>query len=669
MDEKKNYTIALAGNPNTGKTSIFNILAKQHQHVGNWPGVTVEKKEGIIFENGEMKVNLVDLPGIYSLRTTSEDEIVASDFLIRNNPDMTVVVLDASRLERSLYLYMQIKELGQKTVAVLNMNDIAESNGIHIDVDKLTGLLNCPVIKTVASNNTNLKELRDIIIETLKNGQKIVATKFRESVANSIEEIEKIIPDLDFKVSKYNLAIRIAEKDKYFSKEFLCNDEICLMLKKENDRTKDLDNSDLQTEIIEDRWNFINSICSQVISRINLTKTSEIISNKIDKIVVHKYFGLPIFFGVIFMMFFFVYNIGNSIVGLLENLIEKISLYSSNILMASNTPEIIKSLIVDGVIGGVGAVVVFFPNIFLLFLFLGLLEDSGYLSRGTFVMDRLMHAIGLHGKSFIPLIMGFGCSVPAIIGTRILERRKDKLLTMLVVPFISCSARLPVFILFAGAFFKEKAALVIFSLYMFGIIIAIIIAKVLSLTLFKGESSLLVMELPAYHMPRIKNILSSGWEKSYEFLKRATTFIMITVLGIWALGNLPAGVEYASRESYIGIIGSKIDFIFSAAGYGFWQAAVALISGFLAKEAIIGTLGALFANDSGNLSEAIVQYFTPLSAYSYLIMILLYTPCLSAITAFKQESNSWKWTAFLIAYTFGVAIVVSTLVYQIFVRV
>ena len=656
MEEKnKVFTVAIAGNPNTGKTSLYNILAHENQHTGNWPGVTVEKKEGVLFKDANKTVKIVDLPGIYSLRSSSDDEIVASNFLIRENPDLTIVVVDASRLERSLYLYTQIKELGQKTIIALNMEDVAKANGIEIDTEKMSELLNCPVIETIGNTGKNLDILKQKIIELLEQEQKIVSTHFREEIESKIEKIEKQLPKNNEKTLK-GLSIKLIEGDKYFVNKY--GSAVVI----END------NLDTQTKIIEDRWHFIKSICSQIIKKTKFETKAEIITDKLDKVFTHKFFGLPIFFAVIFLMFLAVYSIGNPIVELLENFMEFVSNSVGNWLDSIGTTTLLKSFIVDGLIGGVGAVVVFFPNIFILFLFLGILEDSGYLSRGAFVMDKLMNAIGLHGKSFIPLIMGFGCSIPAILGTRIMERKRDKFLTMLVAPFISCSARLPVFVLFASVFFKGKAPLVIFSLYIIGIIFAIIIAKILSLTLFKGETSMLVMELPAYHIPSARNILKSSWENSYSFLLRATTFIMATVFMVWLLASFPVGVEYASESSYIGILGKKLSFIFSLSGYGFWQATVALITGLLAKEAVIGTLGALFTT-APTLEESIVGFFTPLTAYSYMLMILLYTPCLSAVSTFKQESGSWKWTIFFMLYTFFTGLLVSILFYQVVSRI
>jgi len=661
----KTFTVALAGNPNTGKTSIFNALTHQHQHVGNWPGVTVEKKEGTVYNDNNEEVKIVDLPGIYSLRTRSQDEIVASSFLLENTPDMTVVILDASKFERSFYLLSEIRELGQKTIVVLNMTDVANENGIEINADKLSELLNCPVIKTVASNNNDIEKLKKLIISTLSEEQDIIFTNFSESVEESLKIIENNIPKNDFKISNLSIAIKIAEKDDYFSKKFLKNEKLNEILKNISKEYKENNESDLQTKIIEDRWNYISNICKQVIIEKGNKSTSTIISDRIDKIVINKILGLPIFFLIIFLMFVFVYNLGNPIIDFFEKFISIFSTFTKETMVGHNIPDIIQSLIINGLINGVGTVITFFPQIFLLFLFLGMLEDTGYLSRGAFVMDRLMHYIGLNGKSFIPLIMGFGCNVPAIVGTRILEKRRDRMLTMLVVPFISCSARLPVFVLFCDIFFKKNAPLMIFSLYIIGITVSVIIAKILSRTLFKSENSSFVMELPTYHIPNMKNIINTSWERSSEFLKRAATFIMLTVIIVWTLGNLPIGVQYASENSIIGIIGKKITFLFSFAGYGFWKASVALLTGVFAKEAIIGTLATLLVGNSMTLTQALQSTFTQTSAYSYLIMVLLYTPCLPTIMTFKSESNSVKWTIFFVIYTFAVGLLISTLIYQL----
>jgi ferrous iron transport protein B len=364
-------------------------------------------------------------------------------------------------------------------------------------------------------------------------------------------------------------------------------------------------------------------------------------------------------------MFLLVYVVAGPAVGFLEGILDYVTKRIVHHMIQHNVPALLQSFVTNSILGGVGAVVVFFPNMFVLFFLLSALEDSGYLARGTFIIDRLMYMLGLGGKSFIPIVMGFGCSVPAMVGTRILSNRRDRLLTMLVIPFISCSAKLPVFILFANTLFGDRAAAVVFSLYVLGLLMMIVVTKVLSMTVFKNSESILMMELPVYHLPIFRNVLRITWRDASEFVKKASTFIMLTVFFVWLLSSFPLGVEYASRESYLGMIGSTISPMFAWAGYGFWQAGIALMTGFLAKEAIIGTLGALFGGAEDTLSVVLGKLFTPLSAYSYLIMILFYTPCLTAVATFYRESRSSRWTLFFVSYTFLFGWIMSILVYQV----
>ncbi|NCC56256.1 MAG: ferrous iron transport protein B, partial [Synergistales bacterium] len=374
--------------------------------------------------------------------------------------------------------------------------------------------------------------------------------------------------------------------------------------------------------------------------------------------------GLPLFFLVAWAVFRLTYMIGDPLVEILESLVEILGERAAGILGAAGASDILASFVQDGVIGGAGSVVVFFPHIFILFAFIALLEDSGYMARGAFVMDRLMHLMGLHGKSFIPMLMGFGCNVPSIMGTRILESRRDRMITLLILPFMSCSARLPVFVLFSGVFFGDRAGTAVFSLYVLGIVVAVISAKIFGSTLFRGKSSQLVMELPPYHIPSAGMVLRHAWERGWQFLRKAGTFILLAVIGVWALASFPWGVEYGSRESLVGRIGEMLAPLFVPAGFGFWQAAVALFFGFFAKEVVVGTFGALLGGGEAGLAAALPGLFTPLSAYAFLVMTLLYVPCVAVVAAFRRETGSWKWTLFLVAYTTLVGYMGAVIVYQ-----
>ncbi|MDR1494764.1 MAG: ferrous iron transport protein B [Rickettsiales bacterium] len=688
---KKNFIIALVGNPNTGKTSLFNALAGQNQRVGNWAGVTVESRSGVIFEDENNKLILADLPGIYSLRTKSEDEEVTSKFILENSLSLVVVILDSSRLERSLYLYSQLRELGCRTMVILNMNDVALSEGIFVGSERLSKIIGCPVVKTVANRPIDVDNLKKIIKNSLDSDQIAQTLYFREVLDDIIGKIRLQLSDEDIgdltryrlensqrlagdichrddgskdgEVLKNAIAIKLLEGESSWSNHIANLGELEKLIGEANDRLESELGSNLQTMLIEDRWNFVHSIASKSTRRI-AQKAS--ISEKIDKILLNKFAGIPIFILVMFLVFSLVFKLGSPMVGLAEATFRGISNYLTGFLGARNAPPLLTSLVIDGIINGVGTVIAFFPNIFLLFSFLGLLEDSGYFSRGTFLMDRAMMSIGLEGKSFIPMLMGFGCSVPAMMGTRILDRRRDRILTMLIIPFISCSAKLPIFVLFASIFFPNNAAAVVLLLYLTGFSMAALAAKILSITVLKNRyPSSLFIELPAYHLPILRNVLKYGFHNAWEFLKSAGTYIMAGILVVWGLSNLPLGVEYASEHSLLGMVGVKLAFLFKYTGYGFWQAAVALIFGLMAKEVVISSLATLLSLGNGSLAAALRRHFTPLSAFSFLITILLYPPCISAIIVFKREVKSWCWTIFMVTYTLFTAITLSTVFYQV----
>jgi ferrous iron transport protein B len=670
--------IALAGNPNTGKTSLFNQLTGSRASVGNWPGVTVERKEGLMRVGGE-ELTIVDLPGIYSLGAASVDEQIAAEFILRDRPDVAVVVVDASNLERSLYLVVQLLEMGQPAVVALNMVDAADSRGIQVDVTALERLLGVPVVPTVATSGEGVEGLKTRVAARLAalRGEGSFGEGRRDFVVPYGERVERVLRRLEEALSGLGItfpgasprlaAVKLAEGDTLFLSALAKNlhaPEFEEVLQGESDRLEKELGYDLQTAVIERRWGFLSGVAAEAVRRDLSIAERLSLSDRIDRVVTHRLLGLPLFLGITWLVFTLTYLLGDPAADFLDGAIGSLGEWLGGVLASMGAPPLLQSFVMDGVVGGVGSVVVFFPHIFLLFVFIAALEDSGYMARGAFVMDRIMHFLGLHGKSFIPMLLGFGCNVPSIMSTRILDRPRDRMITLLVLPFMSCSARLPVYVLFAGVFFGERAPLAIFSLYVLGILVAVAAAKILGSTLFKGESSHLVMELPPYHLPTLRGVFRSAWERGAMFLKKAGTFIFAAVILVWAGANLPLGVEYASQESLVGRLGSAVAPLLEPAGFGSWQAGVALVFGLLAKEVVVGAFGTLLGVGEEGIAAVLPQFFTPLAAYAFLVMTLLYIPCVAVIAAFKRETNSWKWTGFLVLYTTLLAYGAAVLVYQ-----
>ncbi|WP_026368191.1 ferrous iron transport protein B [Aminiphilus circumscriptus] len=670
--------IALAGNPNTGKTSLFNRLTGSRASVGNWPGVTVERKEGLMRVGGE-ELTIVDLPGIYSLGAASVDEQIAAEFILRDRPDVAVVVVDASNLERSLYLVVQLLEMGQPAVVALNMVDAANSRGIQVDVTALERLLGVPVVPTVATSGEGVEGLKTRVAARLAalRGEGSFGEGRRDFVVPYGERVERVLRRLEEALSGLGItfpgasprlaAVKLAEGDTLFLSALAKNlhaPEFEEVLQGESDRLEKELGYDLQTAVIERRWGFLSGVAAEAVRRDLSIAERLSLSDRIDRVVTHRLLGLPLFLGITWLVFTLTYLLGDPTADFLDGAIGSLGEWLGGVLASMGAPPLLQSFVMDGVVGGVGSVVVFFPHIFLLFVFIAALEDSGYMARGAFVMDRIMHFLGLHGKSFIPMLLGFGCNVPSIMSTRILDRPRDRMITLLVLPFMSCSARLPVYVLFAGVFFGERAPLAIFSLYVLGILVAVAAAKILGSTLFKGESSHLVMELPPYHLPTLRGVFRSAWERGAMFLKKAGTFIFAAVILVWAGANLPLGVEYASQESLVGRLGSAVAPLLEPAGFGSWQAGVALVFGLLAKEVVVGAFGTLLGVGEEGIAAVLPQFFTPLAAYAFLVMTLLYIPCVAVIAAFKRETNSWKWTGFLVLYTTLLAYGAAVLVYQ-----
>ena len=667
--EQGKSVIALAGNPNVGKTSLFNALTGMRQRVGNWPGVTVERKEGrLSLEDRE--ISIIDLPGIYSVGASSLDEQIASEYLVGDRPDLIVVVVDASNLERGLYLVVQLREMGLPLALALNRGDLARDRGLSIDVAKLEALLDLAVVPTVASSVRGVSVLRGRLTSLLEEASSSpLLLSYGPVLDVSLERLETLSGEVasSLGLSPRLAALRLAEGDPAAGaalegaggRWFLDR-----ALAREGARVEALLGYDLQTGLIERRWAFVASLVESVLRRKPLKDGPLSLSDRIDGLATHRLLGLPLFLLATWGLFMATFFLGDPLARHVASLLATVGREGTLFLKGYGAGELVARFFSDGIVAGLGAVAVFFPHIFLLFCLIAVMEDSGYMARGAFVMDRLMRGLGLHGKSFMPLLMGFGCNVPSVMATRILERPRDRMITLLVLPFMSCSARLPLFLLFAGTFFKGRAGTVVFSLYVLGMVVAVLSAALLGRTLFVGESSQFIMELPPYQLPTLRTVLTGAWGRASLFLRKAGSFIFLAVLAVWLLASLPLGVDYASAESWIGQIGQTMTGLLAPAGFGFWQAAVALLFGFLAKEVVVGTLGVLFATETAGLPLLLPAYFSPLSAYAFMVMALLYVPCVAVVAAFRAETNSWRWTLFMVLYTTAIAWLLAVAVYQ-----
>ena len=657
----KEVKVAIAGNPNTGKTTIFNALTGTRQQTGNWPGVTVEKKEGKFEYKGET-VGIIDLPGTYSLTSYTIDERVARDFLVKEKPDVAVVVVDASNLERNFYLVTLLLELGQNVVVDLNMMDIAKEKGIDIDTEKLERILKIPFVETIGHKSIGIDNLKKRILESAKEKEKeIFDINYGEFVEEELKKLESEIFSLDIPYPHRFFTLRLLENDSEFlkiiekGKNPLRTKEILENIKKSLGEPEDY--------LIEKRYGFIHGLIKECVSLKRKMGEKIELTDKLDRIFTNRFLGLPLFFFFMWLTFQMVFKWGGALGEGIDNFFGILGDKSKIFLTAVGSPSWLISLLKDGIISGVGSVLVFFPNIFILFFVFAILEDSGYMARVAFVMDKIMHKLGLHGKSSIPMILGFGCNVPAIMATRTLESRTDRILTILINPFMSCSARLPVYILFAGVFFSSHRGTVVFSLYLLGVIVAVLSARLFKSLFFKEEDVPLIMELPPYHIPTIKNVLLSAWSKALVFLKKAGTVIFAVVVLVWLLGYFPLGVKFAGESSLIGRIGKIVAPVFRPAGFGFWQAAVALLFGILAKEVVVGTFGTLYGGEE-RLSHVLPNLFTPVSAYSFMLITLLYIPCIATIAVIKQEAGT-KWAVITTVWSLFVGWTIAVVFYQL----
>lgn len=664
--------IALAGNPNVGKSTLFNQWTGMKQHVGNWPGKTVEKKEGTLKYN-DYEIEVVDLPGNYSLTAYSIEEMVSRDYIVDENPDVIVNIVDAANLERNLYLTVQMMELGANIVLALNMNKFASEKGYKINANELSKLLGIPVVKIEAVDDTGREDLLKNILEVSKSPNNVInRLEYGSEINEHIKELEKIINEdisgIDAPSSW--TALKLLEDDSEIVekiKESSSGQRVLSEAKKIREHLSSVFGDDADAAITDARYGFIAGLIQESVKKPKIDKVTR--SDLIDRVVTNKYLGIPIFLVIMWLMFQITFTVGAPF----QDLIDSGFSMLGDAVTTTFGDGILPSLVSNGIIGGVGSVATFIPLIFILFFILAVLEDSGYMARAAFVMDKAMHKIvGLHGKSFIPMILGFGCCVPGIMATRTLESEKDRLLTMLVVPYMSCSARLVIYTLFVGAFFTAYQGLILFSIYLLGIIAAILVAFVLRRTMFKGMSSPFVMELPPYRRPTLRGALLHMWERGVIFIKKMGTIIFALSIVIWALSSLPVGVEYGSQDSVTGQLGSVIAPVLEPLGFGDWKAGVALIFGFFAKEVVVSTFGTLYgvdSDDSGGdsdtaLGNALHDTFTPLSAYAFLIFVLLYIPCLATFAAIRRETNSWRWPAFNVVISVAVAYVSAFVIFQ-----
>ena len=702
--KRRTINVALVGNPNCGKTSLFNIASGAHEHVGNYSGVTVDAKEGF-FDFQGYHFRIVDLPGTYSLSAYTPEELYVRKHIIEETPDVIINVADSSNLERNFYLTTQLIDMNVRMVIALNMYDELESSGNKLDYIKLSQLIGVPMIPTVCRRGEGIDqlfhviigiyeggdflsqkgEIRSEILEDLRDWHKTyvpdhefgshkeeedarprgymrhIHINHGPELERSIEEVKKAISqneDIRHKYSTRFLSIKLLENDKEienFISTLPNGKEIIAIRNKETLRIRKVMNEDSEQAITDAKYGFITGALKETFTDNHLEK--EQTTRVIDSIVTHRIWGYPIFFLFLYIMFEGTFVLGDYPMQGIEWLVDQLG----NLIRNNMAEGPLKDLLIDGIIGGVGGVIVFLPNILILYFFISILEDSGYMARAAFIMDKIMHRMGLHGKSFIPLIMGFGCNVPAIMATRTIEDRKSRLITMLVNPLMSCSARLPIYLVMIGAFFPNCASFMLLCIYTAGILLAVIMARIFSKFLVKGEDSPFVMELPPYRMPTSKSIMRHTWEKGAQYLKKMGGIIMIASIIIWFLGYYPQHDAYESvaeqqKNSYIGQIGKAIEPVIKPLGFD-WKLGIGLISGVGAKELVVSTLGVLYTNEGDvenvNLSNRIP--ITPLVALAYMLFVLIYFPCIATFAAIKQESGSWKWAIFTAGYTTGLA--------------
>ena len=706
--KRRTINVALVGNPNCGKTSLFNIASGSHERVGNYSGVTVDAKEGF-FDFQGYHFRIVDLPGTYSLTTYSPEEIYVRKHIIEQTPDVIINVVDASNLERNFYLTTQLIDMNVMMVIALNMYDELQASGNKLDHEKLSQLIGVPMVPTVCRKNQGVEQLFHTIIEIYEGSDyqnKRVKKQVRTEVMDDMEAwhkdfvpdshpeyeyfrhihvnhgpiIEKSIEAVKAEITRNEtirttystrfLSIKLLENDRDVEKVIRTLPNAKAILKARDTEALNISKAmgeDSEQAIADAKYGFITGALKETFTDNHQEQEKEQTTRVIDNIVTHRIWGYPIFFLFLYIMFEGTFVLGEYPMMGIEWLVEQIG----NLISHTMPEGPLKDLLVDGIVGGVGGVIVFLPNILILYFFISFLEDSGYMARAAFIMDKIMHRMGLHGKSFIPLIMGFGCNVPAIMASRMIEDRKCRLITMLINPLMSCSARLPIYLVLIGAFFPNHASLVLLTIYATGILLAVLMARLFSRFLVKGDDTPFVMELPPYRVPTSKAIFRHTWEKGVQYLKKMGGVIMIASVIIWFLGYYPRNEQVVSvaqqqEQSYIGQIGKAIEPAIEPLGFD-WKLGIGLISGVGAKELVVSTLGVLYTNEgdieSVNLSDRIP--ISPTTALAYMLFVLIYFPCIATLVAIKQESGSWRWAFFAAFYTTALAWVIAFLVNQL----
>ena len=678
----KHILVAFVGNPNCGKTSLFNIAGNAHEHVGNYSGVTVDAKVGNMKFEG-YTFDIVDLPGTYSLSAYTPEELYVRKYIIEKTPDVIINVVDASNLERNLYLTAQLIDMDVPMIMALNMYDELRESGHTLDINQLGTLLGVPIVPTVGRTGEGVKQLFHEIIEIYEGKQKT----FRHIHINHGTLLEKMIERVEVLIRKnpephqnYSgrfLAIKLLENDRQVEgivKMLAHADEIIKERNRCQEEIKQELEDDSEGAITDAKYGFVQGALKECFEKKTVYK--RMLTRRIDAYVTNRYLGFPIFMALMFLTFFCTFTLGQYPMDWIDSGVG----WLSDLIGSHMSDGPLKDLLVDGILAGVGGVIVFLPNIMILYAFISWMEDSGYMARAAFIMDKIMHKMGLHGKSFIPMIMGFGCNIPAIMATRTIEDRKSRLLTMLIVPMMSCSARLPVYIIVIGAFFPKHQALTLFTIYLIGIVMSVVMAKLFNKFVVKGESSPFVMELPPYRLPSAKSVARHTWEKGKQYLKKMGTIILAASIVVWALAYFPhhddLTKEQQMEQSYIGQLGKAVEPAIRPCGLQ-WKEGVSLITGVGAKEIVASTMGVLYANnaedveaaeesDSSHLSKVLATSgMTPLAAFAFMVFVLLYMPCLPACIAIKHESGKWKWALFTAFYTTCLAWICATLVFQI----
>ncbi len=712
LGKRRTINVALVGNPNCGKTSLFNIASGAHERVGNYSGVTVDAREGH-FEFQGYNFRLTDLPGTYSISAYSPEELYVRRHIIDDTPDIIINVVDASNLERNLYLTTQLIDMNVRMVIALNMYDELEASGNTLDYQTLSQLIGVPMVPTVCRTGKGVEQLFHVIISIYEGGDFLdkdgnVSPDILEGLRDwhkayvpdhdfgsqaednhpqrffhhihinhgpelerSIDEVKRVISRNESIRHRYSvrfLAIKLLENDKELEKfvSTLPNGaDILAVRDREEARLHEVLNEDSEQAVTEAKYGFIAGALRETF--VDNHKEKSHLTHVIDAVVTHRLWGYPIFFLFMYLMFEVTFSVGQYPMDWIENGVA----WLGEFINANMSEGPFKDMLIDGIVGGVGGVIVFLPNILILYFFISLMEDSGYMARAAFIMDKIMHRMGLHGKSFIPLIMGFGCNVPAIMASRTIENRKSRLVTMLVNPLMSCSARLPIYLLLTGTFFPHCASLVLLSIYAIGILLAIVLARLFCRFLVKGDDTPFVMELPPYRMPTSKAILRHTWEKGAQYLRKMGGIIMIASIVIWALGYYPHNEDYETmaeqqENSYIGYIGKAIEPVIGPLGFD-WKLGVGILSGVGAKELVVSTLGVLYAGDAetdtASLGERIP--ITPLTAFAYMVFVLIYFPCIATLAAIKGETGSWKWALFTAGYTTALAWLMAFAINQI----